>query len=284
MKAAIASALVLAALGTGASAATPAAPPPVAPPSAADWRTPDPENLLVIDTSKGRVLLELDPRAAPLAAARVRELARAKFYDGRAFFRVIDGFMDQTGDPTDTGTGGSNKPDLAPEFTFRRDAATPFTVLYRDAGREVGLMSAMPVVSQPTDLGLLTADHKVAAYVSFCPGVAGMARAEDPGSANSQFFLMRGATVSLDGQYTAFGRVIAGMDAVRAIKTGEPVPAPQDAMTTVRVLADLPAAARPRVRVIRADSPWLAAEAARVKAEKVVGAPICDVDLPSQVE
>jgi peptidylprolyl isomerase len=58
--------------------------------------------------------------------------------------------------------------------------------------------------------------------------VIGMARDEDNNSANSQFFLMRQPYPSLDKRYTAFGRVISGLDVVRAIKTGEPVPAPQD--------------------------------------------------------
>ena len=93
-------------------------------PTAADWRTPDPQDILVIDTNRGRIMIELSPKVAPQSAARVRDLARAGFYDGRAFFRVIDNFMDQTGDPTDTGAGGSSQPNLPPEFTFRRDAAT----------------------------------------------------------------------------------------------------------------------------------------------------------------
>ena len=85
----------LIALGGPAPAAAarkaPPAPAPAATPTEADWRTPDPQNVLVIDTSKGRVIFEMAPQVAPLAVARVRELARAGFYDGRAFFRVIDG-------------------------------------------------------------------------------------------------------------------------------------------------------------------------------------------------
>ena len=56
--------------------------------------------------------------SAPLAVARVRELTKSHFYDGRTFFRVIDDFMDQTGDPKDTGTGGSSLPNLAPRPIF----------------------------------------------------------------------------------------------------------------------------------------------------------------------
>ena len=257
---------------------------PLARPADNDWRTPDPQNILIIDTSKGRIVFELAPDVAPLATARVRELARAGFYDGRAFFRVIDNFMDQTGDPTDTGTGGSTKPDLVGEFAFRRGPETPMVVVLKAAGREAGYVGGLPVISQTLDLGLLTADHKVSAYGTFCPGVGGMARAESPDSGNSQFYLMRVATPNLDQKYTPFGRAIAGLEVIRAIKIGEPVAAPQDKMITVRVLADIPAAQRPSVRVVDPKGAWFKAMADRVRAQKVVEFSICDLDLPAEIK
>src|SRR5678816_3564548 len=92
---------IAAALLLSACATTPATPtlPTVPAISEADWRTPDPNNVLVIDTNKGRVLVELVPKVAPGHVGRVRDLARAGVYDGRTFFRVIDRFMAQTGDP-----------------------------------------------------------------------------------------------------------------------------------------------------------------------------------------
>jgi len=214
----------------------------------------------------------------------VRDLARAGFYNGRAFFRVVDNFMDQTGDPTDTGTGGSTKPNLPAEFVFKRDATTPMVVVDTQGGRESGFIGALPVLSQTLALAAMTADGKVNAMADFCGGVVGMARAQDPASGNSQFFLMRATQTNLNGQYTAVGRVIAGMDAVRQIKVGEPVAAPQDKMLTVRVLADIPAAERPSVRVIDTRGPWFTAETARMRAEKLVGLSPCDLDIPSQVK
>lgn len=78
----------------------------------------DPENTLVIDLSTGgRVVIELYPDVAPKHVARVKELARAGFYDGIIFHRVIPGFMAQTGDPTGTGTGGSGRGNLMAEFS-----------------------------------------------------------------------------------------------------------------------------------------------------------------------
>lgn len=282
----VAHGVVLAAMAVAAGADSkshPVSPAPAAP-ADSDWRTPDPNNVLIIDTNRGRVVVELSPEVAPRSAAQVRDLARSGFYDGRAFFRVIDGFMDQTGDPTDTGGGGSTRPNLPAEFTFRRDAATPMIVVDKEGGHEAGFIGAMPIVSQSLDLAALTADHKVSAWGTFCPGVVGMARAEEPDSGNSQFFLMRATQTNLDQKYTPVGRVIAGLDVVRAIKTGEPVAAPQDKMLTVRVLADLPAAQRPQVRVIDPRGAWFTAMTARVRAEKLIGLSVCDLDLPSQVK
>ncbi|MEP4767951.1 MAG: peptidylprolyl isomerase [Roseibium sp.] len=83
----------------------------------------DPENTLYLDLKDGRVVIQLRPDLAPKHVERIKELTRAGFYDGIIFHRVIDGFMAQTGDPTGTGRGGSEKPDLDAEFnegSFKR--------------------------------------------------------------------------------------------------------------------------------------------------------------------
>ena len=85
-----------------------------------DWRTPDPNNVWVIDTNQGRILVELAPEVAPAHVERIRALTKHEFYDTRTFFRVINGFMAQTGDPLNNGTEGSALPDMEPEFSFRR--------------------------------------------------------------------------------------------------------------------------------------------------------------------
>jgi peptidylprolyl isomerase len=77
----------------------------------------DLENTLYLDLKDGRVVIELLPDLAPKHVARVKELARRGFYDGTPFHRVIEGFMAQGGDPTGTGTGGSDLPDLPAEFS-----------------------------------------------------------------------------------------------------------------------------------------------------------------------
>ncbi len=252
--------------------------------TAADWRAPDPQNVLVVDTDKGRVLVEMVPEAAPAHVERLRALARAGFYDGRTFFRVIDRFMAQTGDPKDTGEGGSDKPDLKGEFTWRRGTDSGFVAFAHPMGADLGFVGPMPAVSQGWDYALMTADHKVAAWGTYCPGVLGMARDEGPDTANSQFFLMRQAYPSLDKRYTAFGRVIFGLDVVRAIKTGEPVAAPQDRMLKVRVLADIPAGERPRIEVLDPRGAAFAALAAKARAARGADFSVCDIEVPVRVK
>jgi cyclophilin family peptidyl-prolyl cis-trans isomerase len=77
----------------------------------------DPENTLIMELKTGPVVIVLKPDVAPNHVARVKELTRQGFYDGVVFHRVIPGFMAQTGDPTGTGSGGSDLPDLKSEFS-----------------------------------------------------------------------------------------------------------------------------------------------------------------------
>jgi cyclophilin family peptidyl-prolyl cis-trans isomerase len=86
-------------------------------PIAASAEDPDPENTLLIQLDSGTVVIRLRPDLAPNHVARIKALTRKGFYDGTPFHRVIEGFMAQGGDPTGTGTGGSDLPDLKAEFT-----------------------------------------------------------------------------------------------------------------------------------------------------------------------
>jgi peptidylprolyl isomerase len=264
-----------------AAAAKPAGPSAPAP---ADWRSPDPNDVLVIDTNKGRIIVEMVPEVAPQHVARMRELAHENFFDGQRFFRVIEDFMDQTGDPQNSGQGGSSKPNVPAEFLFRRGADMPFTMAIDQTVAEIGFLKSLPITSQSMAMAPLTADQKVRAWVLYCQGVAGMARDSNEDSANSQFFLMRAPFPSLERKYTAWGRVISGQDVVNAIKVGEPVPDPQDRMERVRLLADLPEASRPKVRVIDPKGPWFKTEIERVRAAKGADFSACNVDIPVEVK
>jgi len=138
-----------------------------------------PEDTMILDTTKGKVVIEMRPDLAPNHVARIKELVKSGFYDGIVFHRVIDGFMAQTGCPHGTGTGGSGQK-LKAEFN-----------------------------SEP-----------------HVRGVVSMARAQNPDSGDSQFFICFGDATFLDGQYTVWGKVIEGMENVDKIKRGEPVSDP----------------------------------------------------------
>lgn len=253
-------------------------------PGAADWRTPNPDDLLVIDTNKGRIIVEMLPEVAPNHVARVKELTRSGLYNGRSFFRVIDEFMAQTGDPEDKGTGGSDKPDLTQEFLFRRGADSGMVLVADQTVSQIGFIKSLPVMSQSEMLMAMTADGKISAWPLYCPGVAAMARGQGEDSANSQFFLMRQAYPSLEKRYTGWGRVISGLEVVRAIKAGEPVAAPQDKMDKVRILSDIPAAERPKVRVIDPKSAWFKAEIDSTRARLGADFTACAIRIPSEVK
>lgn len=247
-----------------------------------DWRTIAPENLLVIDTTKGRVLVELEPQVAPNHVVRIRTLADRGFYDGIVFHRVIAGFMAQTGDPTGTGMNGSDLPDIAGEFSFRRGADSGFVAVPDSGDGLRGILGSMPVVTQPDAQMFVTADFKTAGSGLFCPAVAGMARSSGADSANSQFFLMMDENDSLNGLYTTFGRVVVGLDVVKTLKAGPEstdgrVSDSPDAMTRVRMASALPEGERPVVRVLRPASAAFQAEVARVRAARGAQFSICDV-------
>ena len=245
-----------------------------------DYRTVDPHNLLVIDTEKGRILVEMYPEIAPTSVDRIKALTRANFYDGLAFHRVVDDFMAQGGDPKGDGTGGSGQP-LKGEFTFRRGADMPYVTAISAAGHEDGFFKSLPIRTQSNDLMVMMADGKVPGWGLWCPGVAGMARANDPDSADSQFFLMRQFNQGLEHTYTPWGRVVVGEDVVRALAVGEP-PRNPDHMRTVRVMADLPADRQAKVQVLDTASASFTALLAYQKSQHGDSFSVCDIDLPAR--
>jgi len=163
----------------------------------------DPENTLVIALKGGgEVVVEMLPDVAPRHVERIKALVRAGEYDNVAFHRVIDGFMAQTGDVANG--------DMEDGFNLRR-AGT-------GGSKHADL---------PAEFSRLPFDR----------GVLGMARSQNPNSANSQFFIMFDNGHFLNGQYTVWGRVVSGMEHVDAITRGEPPSAP-DRMIAVRVAGD----------------------------------------------
>jgi cyclophilin family peptidyl-prolyl cis-trans isomerase len=261
--------------------------PVVAQTASPEWRTVAPENLLIIDTAKGRILIELEPRMAPLSVERIRTLADQGFYDGLKFHRVISDFMAQTGDPLGTGEGGSELPDIDGEFQFRRGRDLGFVNLATGQAGLLGFAGSMPVFTQPDAQMMVTADFKTAAQALFCPGVLGMARNQDPHSANSQFFIMTGSNESLNGLYAPFGRVLAGLDVVRALKPGAEAANGRvedpDLMTRARTAAALPERQRPVVRVRTTSSPAFTAMVEQVRTERGARFTVCDIQPIAEV-
>jgi peptidylprolyl isomerase len=178
----------------------------LATPVIAQDATDGPGPNLVIDVAgeaNGTIVIDLLPDVAPKHVAQITALAKEGAYDNVVFHRVIEGFMAQTGD-VQNGKAGA---DLSAAGTGG---------------------SSLPDIPAEFSNDL-----------SFQKGVVGMARAQDPNSANSQFFIMFGDGSFLDGQYTIVGQVIAGMDVVDKIKRGDgqngEVSGTPDVMTKVAV-------------------------------------------------
>jgi peptidylprolyl isomerase len=156
----------------------------------------------VAGQANGTIVIDLFEDVAPKHVAQITALAAAGDYDGVVFHRVIDGFMAQTGD-----------------------------VQFGRRGGDVS-MAGMGGSSRP-DLPAEFSD------IAFARGVVGMARSQDPDSANSQFFIMFDQGDFLNGQYTVVGQVTAGLDVLDAIKRGDgsngEVTGDPDVMVAVRV-------------------------------------------------
>lgn len=261
-------------------------------PNVADnaWRDVDPENMIVIDTAYGVIGVELYPEIAPVHAERIKALARSKFYDNVPFHRVIDGFMNQTGDGSEgNGTGDSDLPNLPAEFTFRRPTDMPVTLISsrENGGKsiDVGFYKALPIATQPISQAFLTKDGKVGALGLHCKGVTSMARTNDPNSANSQFFLMRGTAEHLDAQYSVWGNTVMGYKYLEKPKVGAVGEVPgfvPDQMNWMRVAADMPEDKRPRVQVMKTESAAFKTYLKTQKKSNGTYPDICDIVVPTR--
>lgn len=245
-----------------------------------NWRPLDLENTLVIDTSRGRVLVELRPEFAPSGVMRIKTLAREGVYDGLLFHRVIDGFVAQTGNPNNRDGGASAHPDLAPEFQFRLAAGRGVIFVHRSDVRE-GLVGASPFSAVSALEQARDPASRLRAWGAYCKGVVGMGRQADPASGNSEIFFMRASARRLDHEYTAVGVVVDGMDIIEKLEIGEP-PQKPDGMTRVRVASDLAAADRPDLQIEREDGPNVARRAAALRRAKGADFSICDMTLETR--
>ena len=146
------------------------------------------ENIMILKLKYGVVEIELYPEKAPNHVKRFKQLSDEGKYDNVVFHRVIDGFMAQTGD-----------------VKFGNSTSTDFNISLAGTGG--------------SDLPNLKAEFSDIAHTR---GIISAARSSDPNSANSQFFICFQSAPHLDRQYSAFGKVIKGMEFVDMIKKGDP--------------------------------------------------------------
>lgn len=249
---------------------------------APDWRPLDPENLLVIDTTKGRIIVEMAPEMAPQAVARVKLLAREGVYDGLQFHRVIEGFVNQTGNPNNRDGGVSRHPDLPLEATFKLKIAG-YRAVAAPSDSTVGFLGSVPIATVSGQEALRSTDGAIRAWGAYCQGVAGMGRQEARDTGNSEIFFMRDSSRRLDRDYTVWGRIVVGGGVNGLLAVGEP-PATPDRMLKVRVAADMPAAERPRLSILNLESPAFRTLVRQTRMAKGADFSICDLEVPVRVE
>jgi peptidylprolyl isomerase len=239
--------------------------------ASSDWRNVDPQNLVLLDTRYGQVAIELAPEFAPVNAARFKALVRAHFYDGKSFYRVIDGFVAQGGvgegtaatkdHPKDDATN-TQWPTLKAEFDRPIGNDVTFTPLGSPDlfASEVGHVDGFPVGRDAKEGRL---------WIIHCSGTLAFARDDKPDTASTEFYIVIGeAPRRLDRNLSAFGRVISGLQYIQKLERGDPDvnsgviadAAKRDPILRVQIAADLPAVAQPHFQVMRTESAAFAAK------------------------
>lgn len=239
--------------------------------SAGDWREPDPAQLVLMEfklptqAEPAQVLMELAPRFAPEHAANVRALVRGGYFDGLAVLRVQDNFVTQWGDPADTASGATAralpaeaKAKLPAEFD-QPLAGLPLHALSENDGWAPlsGFVDGFAVAADPAK----TAQGR--AWLAHCYGVVGAGRGGEIDSSNgsSLYAIIGQPARSLDLNITVVGRILKGIEHLAALPRGSGnmgFMGPQEAkppLLRARLLADLPVAERPSVKVLRTDVP-----------------------------
>lgn len=220
--------------------------------AAEEWRDVEPENLVVMDTAHGRVLIELAPAFAPKHVERFRALVRAAFYDGQTFYRVIDGFVAQAGIGEGEDKKTSQWPPLKAEFDRPFGEGVPFAALQSPDmfAREVGHVDGFPAGRDWDESRM---------WLLHCPGTLAMARDTEPDTGSTEFYVPIGhGPRRLDRNLTAFGRVLEGMQYLQKLNRGDPKvesgviqdAAKRDPILKMQIAADMDRSERPRLQVM----------------------------------
>ena len=261
-----------------------------------EWRRPDPENLLVMRLPSGRVVMELDPAYAPLHVANIKTLVRQRYFDRVAIVRVQDDFVAQWDDPEAVDGGdphkvrslGRAKATLPPEFTRPIARSLPWVRLPDGDvyAPEVGFTDDFPAARDP-------AGNET--WLVHCYGTLAIGRnnPQDSGNGSELYVAIGQAPRRLDRNLTVVGRIVEGMDQLSALPRGDgPMgfyahPKDRVPILDIRVAADLPAAQRPNIEVLRTDSPTFQRllQAARDRHDAFFATPpgkvdICAVPVP----
>lgn len=233
--------------------------------TAQDWRTIPAEDTLVIELERGKVVVALSPSAAPRHVEQVRKLARAHFYDGLSFYRVIDGFVAQGGDPFGERKIRKAKKSMKSEFERAGDDIAFAAVKDVDGFAPVaGFLESLPAGH----------DERTGTYwLLHCAGAFAFGREDGPDTASTEFYIALQPQRYLDRNMSVFGRVIDGMQHLQMLRRVEP-PESKDAdigekIVSIRLAADLPAEARPSFEILDSARPAFAefAEARRNRPE-----------------
>jgi peptidylprolyl isomerase len=254
----------------------------------ADWRALDPDNTLYVDLATGRVVIELAPAFAPLHVANIKTLTRAGYFNGLSVIREQDNYVAQWGDPENRHPLPKGIGKVAPEFDSALAAQMPFTRLPDGDvyAPEVGFSNGLPVARS-------TALHKV--WLAHCYGMVGVGRDLDAesGSGAEMYVVIGHAPRHLDRNVALVGRVVKGVELLSALprgsaemgfytKTEKPLP-----IKSIRIAADVPAAERSNLEVLRTDTPTFTAlvESRRNRPEDFFKVPagkidLCNVPLP----
>ncbi|HWT14422.1 MAG TPA: peptidylprolyl isomerase [Patescibacteria group bacterium] len=226
----------------------------------ADWRQPDPEHTLYLELPGGRVVIELAPWLAPNHDANIRALVRDGYFDGLAILRSQDNYVVQWGDPDADDPARARpfktaKAKVAGEFTVPWTDAMPFTRIPDDDGYApvVGVSDGFWVGRDPKAREI---------WMAHCYGSVGVARGNESDSGNgAQLYVVSGhAPRHLDRNITLVGRVLSGLDLLSTMPRGAPPMGFYDKaeqrtpIRAMRVAADVPAAERSALDVLRTDT------------------------------
>lgn len=254
----------------------------------ADWRTPDPENVLYLQLPAGRVVIELAPDFAPLHAQNIRTLVREGYFDGLTIIRSQDNFVVQWGDAEGNRPMKSARTSVPPEFTVAKGMTLPFTRLPDADGyaAEVGFSGGFPAARDP---------RTGAAWLVHCYAMVGAGRGDevDSGTGAELYVVTGHAPRQLDRNIALVGRVVQGIELLSVLPRGTGAlgfyeeAAQRVPIQSVRMAADVPVAERSSVQLMRTDTATFSAlvEARRNRQDDWYKVPagyidVCNVPIP----